>query len=559
MIDRPATTHDPRPAAAQRRVFRSKVDTIRPTYGFEDVSLAPGHRHDRAGRCRPGPDVLPASTWPIPILASAMDAVVDRAVRRRARRGSADSPSSTSRASRHATTTPTPSSSASPTAPDDEVHDLLAEAYSQPIREDLIAAPARGDPRGRLEGGRRGHAGRGPPLRSVLRRARRGPVPRPEPGLERPPPRDRLRPAVARRVHPLHADPGRGRQHDQRRGRLRAHGAGRRGGLRRRRARRRVHDPRGPRASASRRSPPSATSRPPETRSHAETGRYVPVVADGGMRRGGELAKAIAAGADALMLGSPLARAEEAPGRGTNWGMAAPSPTLPRGTRIKVGTVGSARADPVRPGPRDRRLREPGRRAAPVDGGARRPDDPRHAAGRDGLRPVGPDRGQVLAAEPLTPAPVSDESRPDRRAAWPDRGVSSSSWPRSPVRPRPCVAALVVGAAAHRSASARWTAAPAVREPRVGGAASAGPSASRARDAAGLARRRRPRGVGRRDRRRPAGSPARRPATATRSSSSKAVPESRSSASRSRCRRTTSRRPAATTWDVTFAIQRATK
>jgi IMP dehydrogenase len=74
---------------------------------------------------------------------------------------------------------------------------------------------------------------------------------------------------------------------------------------------------------------------------HAETGRYVPVVADGGMRRGGELAKAIAAGADVLMIGSPLARAEEAPGRGTNWGMAAPSPTLPRGTRIKVGTAGT--------------------------------------------------------------------------------------------------------------------------------------------------------------------------------------------------------------------------
>jgi IMP dehydrogenase len=73
---------------------------------------------------------------------------------------------------------------------------------------------------------------------------------------------------------------------------------------------------------------------------YAEIGRYVPVVADGGMRRGGELAKAVAAGADALMLGSPLARAAEAPGRGTNWGMAAPSPTLPRGTRIKVGTAG---------------------------------------------------------------------------------------------------------------------------------------------------------------------------------------------------------------------------
>ena len=133
----------------------------------------------------------------------------------------------------------------------------------------------------------------------------------------------------------------------------------------------------------------------------AETGRYVPVVADGGMRRGGELAKAIAAGADALMLGSPLARAEEAPGRGTNWGMAAPVADAAARDADQGRDRRDAGADPARSGARDRWLGEPGRRASPVDGGARRPDDPRDAARRDGLRPVDPDRGQVLAAEPL--------------------------------------------------------------------------------------------------------------------------------------------------------------
>jgi len=71
------------------------------------------------------------------------------------------------------------------------------------------------------------------------------------------------------------------------------------------------------------------------------TGRYVTIITDGGFRTGGDICKAIASGADAVMLGTPFAQAAEAPGHGYNWGMANPHPELPRGTRIKVGTKGS--------------------------------------------------------------------------------------------------------------------------------------------------------------------------------------------------------------------------
>ncbi len=74
---------------------------------------------------------------------------------------------------------------------------------------------------------------------------------------------------------------------------------------------------------------------------HKKTGKYIPIITDGGMSKGGDVCKALACGSDAVMVGSAFARAKEAPGKGNHWGMATPHANLPRGTRIKVGVTGS--------------------------------------------------------------------------------------------------------------------------------------------------------------------------------------------------------------------------
>ena len=76
---------------------------------------------------------------------------------------------------------------------------------------------------------------------------------------------------------------------------------------------------------------------------HKKSGRFVPIITDGGMSKGGDVCKALACGSDAVMIGSAFARAKEAPGQGNHWGMATPHANLPRGTRIKVGVSGSLR------------------------------------------------------------------------------------------------------------------------------------------------------------------------------------------------------------------------
>ncbi len=338
MIDRTATTHISDPAAAQRRVFHSKVDTIRPTYGFEDVSLAPGTDTIEPADVNLA-QVFAGIDLPIPILASAMDAVVDvRLAGELSRLGGLAVLNLEGVQARY--DDPDVILERIATAPDDQVHDLLAEAYGQPIREDLIAA--------RLEAIHA--AGSKAAVAATPAAARRfGPFCA-EHGADLFLVQSQVSSArhLATQYDPLSLDDftrympipvavGNTTNAEAAYALMEQGAAAVFVGV-------------GPGAACTTREVlgigvPQVTAISDVAAARdayfAESGRYVPVVADGGMRRGGELAKAVAAGADVLMIGSPLARAEEAPGRGTNWGMAAPSPTLPRGTRIKVGTIGS--------------------------------------------------------------------------------------------------------------------------------------------------------------------------------------------------------------------------
>jgi len=324
--------------AADRPTLRSKVDGRGPTYGFEDVSLAPGIETVEPSDVELGQRFC-GIDLAIPVLASAMDAVVDPAFAGAlAKLGGLAILNLEGIQTRY--DEPAEILERIATAPDERVHDILAEAYLAPIQE---ARVARRIEEIRAAGSKAavaatpGAARRWGPfcaehgadlflVQSQVSSARHLAT-----GY------DPLSLADFTRFMPIPVAVG-NTTNAEAALQLMEQGAAA------------VFVGVGPGAACTTREVlgigvPQVTAVSDVAAARdaylERTGRYVPVVADGGMRRGGELAKAIAAGADVLMLGSPLARAAEAPGRGVNWGMAAPSPVLPRGTRIKVGIAGT--------------------------------------------------------------------------------------------------------------------------------------------------------------------------------------------------------------------------
>ncbi len=324
---------------AERDLRRpSKTDNLRPTYGFDDVSLAPGTETLDPADVDTGVDFC-GFRLSIPILAAAMDAVVDPAFA-----GVLAGMGGVAVLNLEGLQTrfddPTPMLERIAAAPADEIHAALAEAYETPVSDELIArrlaeihasgAPAvvAATPAAarRLGPFCAEHGADAFLVQSQVSSARHIAT-----GYEA------LELSEFTRFMPIPVAVGNTTSYEAAIELMRQGAAAVFVGV-------------GPGAACTTRDvlgigvpQVSAVADVAAARDDYfdQSGRYVPVVSDGGIRRGGEIAKAIAAGADLVMLGSPLARASEAPGKGTNWGMAAPSPTLPRGTRINVGTIGS--------------------------------------------------------------------------------------------------------------------------------------------------------------------------------------------------------------------------